>query len=46
MSDEKTLAGDKPLAEFDRMILNQEWIDQNVVPERPHLVVARMETVD
>jgi Fe-S-cluster containining protein len=32
--------------DFDAMILNQEWIDENLKPERPHLIVARMEPVD
>ena len=32
--------------DFDGMILNQEWIDQNLAPERPHLMVARMEPIE
>ena len=31
--------------DFDRMILNQEWIDQNLQPERPHLIGIRMDRV-
>lgn len=31
--------------DFDNMILNQEWIDQNLQPERPHLIAIRMDRV-
>lgn len=31
--------------DFEGMILNQEWIDQNLRPERPHLVALRMDRV-
>lgn len=31
--------------DFDGMILNQEWIDQNLGPERMHLVQIRMDRV-
>lgn len=31
--------------DFDGMVLNQEWIDENLRPERPHLVVARMDRI-
>ncbi|HTG34170.1 MAG TPA: YkgJ family cysteine cluster protein [Thermoanaerobaculia bacterium] len=31
--------------DFDRMVLNQEWIDQNLQPERPRLVAIRMDRV-
>jgi Fe-S-cluster containining protein len=40
-------AGDARIwKDFDGMILNQAWIDENLVPERPHLIMARMEPVD
>jgi Fe-S-cluster containining protein len=31
--------------DFDRMILNQEWIDQNLGPERPQLIAVRMDRI-
>ncbi|HEX8691021.1 MAG TPA: YkgJ family cysteine cluster protein [Longimicrobium sp.] len=31
--------------DFDGMVLNQEWIDQNLQPERPRLVAIRMDRV-
>lgn len=31
--------------DFDRMILNQEWIDEHLRPERPRLVAIRMDRV-
>lgn len=31
--------------DFDKMILNQEWIDQNLQPERPYLISIRMDRV-
>lgn len=31
--------------DFEKMVLNQEWIDQNLGPERPHLVAIRMDRV-
>jgi Fe-S-cluster containining protein len=31
--------------DFDKMILNQEWIDENLRPERPHLIAIRMDRV-
>jgi Fe-S-cluster containining protein len=31
--------------DFDRMILNQEWIDQNLKPERPQLIQIRMDRI-
>lgn len=31
--------------DFDKMILNQEWIDENLRPERPQLVAIRMDRV-
>jgi len=31
--------------DFDHMILNQEWIDQNLRPERPQLIAIRMDHV-
>lgn len=32
--------------DFDGMILNQEWIDQHLRPERPRLVAIRMDNVE
>lgn len=32
--------------DFDGMILNQEWIDQNLRPERPHLIQIRMDRIE
>ena len=32
--------------DFDGMVLNQEWIDQHLRPERPRLVAIRMDNRD
>ena len=32
--------------DFDGMVLNQEWIDQNLRPVRPHLVATRMNRLE
>lgn len=37
---------DRIWKDFDRMILNQDWIDQNLVPERPHLIATRMDIIE
>lgn len=31
--------------DFDKMVLNQEWIDENLKPEHRHLVAIRMDRV-
>ena len=37
---------DRIWKDFDRMILNQDWIDQNLVPERPLLIATRMDLIE
>jgi Fe-S-cluster containining protein len=32
--------------DFERMILNEQWIAENLRPERPYLVAARMSPID
>jgi hypothetical protein len=31
--------------DFDNMVLNQAWIDENLQPETPHLIAIRMDRV-
>ena len=41
-----TCANDERIwKDFDGMILNQEWIDQNLVPSHPRLISIRMDRV-